>query len=128
MNVKYLNTDLELVSENDLSTVIAVFGEDVVLLSAHRSAVKHVAIFEIAGSTADPESIIEYFCMLAESLDEEARAVWDACHSRVVDVGFEGGTDHASYASTIDARTVARMAANGMSFRVTVHPLRDCPD
>jgi hypothetical protein len=122
MEVKYLNTDLEIESKDDLSKIVEEFGEDVsVLYHGEIRGYQH-ATFEIAGSTSGADEVINYFCDLVEGLPTEARDVWDGCCSRVLDIGYESGASQRNFRSEIRASTIQRVAKIGASMVVTIYP------
>ena len=123
MDVRYLNTDLEIESKSDLSRIVQEFGEDVSVLHHGEMRGYQHASFEIAGATAGADETINYFCALVESLPNEAREIWDGCCSRVLDVGYESGTSGPTFRSEIRASTVQRVAAIGASIVVTIYSL-----
>lgn len=123
MEIHYLNTDLELESPKDLTPIVEAFGEDVVNLFNGEARGHYLASFEIASSEGNPDSLIQYFCMLAESLSGEEKSLWDGCFSKVFDIGYEGGTGHNSYTDEIRSNTLERVVALGASIRVTVYPM-----
>ncbi len=84
MEVRYLNTDLELESKDDLSRIVEEFGEAVLVL--HRGEIREYqnASFEIAGSTSGAYEVINYFCSLVNGLPVEVRRIWDGCCSRIL--------------------------------------------
>ncbi|MFT5103882.1 MAG: hypothetical protein ACI86C_001542 [Candidatus Latescibacterota bacterium] len=123
MKVHYLNTDLELESPRDLTPIVEEFGEDVSVLFNGEARGIYIASFEVAGSFGGPEGIIEFFCMLAETLEGEAKELWDGCYSKKLNIGYEGGVSHQSYESTICSGTIERMAKNGASLGITVYPM-----
>jgi hypothetical protein len=126
MEVRYLNTDLEIESKDNLSKIVEEFGEDVLLL--HHGEVRDYqhASFEISGSTGSTsaDDIINSFCALVEALSEEVREVWDGCCSRVLDIGYESGTSSQNFHSEIRAGTIERVAKIGASIVITIYPLR----
>ena len=126
MNAQYLNTDLEIESESDLSKIVAEFGEDVLVLHHGEIRGYQHASFEIAGSTNSTcaDDIINSFCALVEFLSEEARATWDGCCSRAFDIGYESGTSPPNFHSEIKARTIERVAKIGASIVITIYPVR----
>ena len=125
MKVHYLNTDLELESPKDLTPIVEQFGEDVSVMFNGKARGVFMASFEIAGSVDGPEAVIEYFCMLAETLDGDAKQLWEQCYSKKLNLGYEGGVAHQSYESTICSSTIERMAKNGASLGVTVYPMHN---
>lgn len=126
MEVRYLNTDLEIESKGNLSKMVEEFGEDVLVL--HHGDIRGYqhASFEIAGSTSSTsaDDIINSFCALVEALSEEARATWDGCCTRAFDIGYESGASPPNFHSEIRAGTVERVAKVGASIVITIYPVR----
>jgi hypothetical protein len=125
MDIQYLNTDLVIESKTDLSRIVEEFGEDVVLLHHGEMRGYQHASFEIdsGGTSAGADEIINSFCLLVENLPQEVREIWDACCSRVLDVGYESGTSPQNFRSEIRAFTIQRVAAIGASIVITIYPL-----
>jgi hypothetical protein len=123
MEVRYLNTDLEIESNHDLSRIVEEFGEDVMVL--HQGEIRGCqhASFEIAGSMNGANEVINYFCSLVEGLPKEVRIIWDECCSRILDIGYESGTSPSSFRSEIRASTIQRIAEIGAAIVITVYPL-----
>lgn len=122
MEIQYLNTDLDIESKSDLSKIVEEFGEDVLVLHhGERRGYQH-ASFEIAGGGTDADATINSFCVLIESLPSEVREIWDACCSRVFDVGYESGGSPQNFRSEIRASTIQRVANIGAGVAITVYP------
>ena len=122
MEVKYLNTDLEIESKSDLSKIVEEFGEDVLVLHHGEISGYQHASFSIAGGSTDADATINYFCTLVESLPGEVREIWDGCCSRVFDVGYESGSSPQNFRSEIRASTIRRVANIGASVAITIYP------
>jgi hypothetical protein len=56
MDVKYLNTDLEIESKDDISKIVEDFGEDVIVLHHGEIRGYQHASFEIAASPSDADT------------------------------------------------------------------------
>lgn len=122
MEVQYLNTDLEIESKSDLSSIVEEFGDDVIVLHhGERRGFQH-ASFETAADSTDADATINSFCMLVESLPHEAREIWNGCLSRVFDVGYESGSSPPHFRSEIRASTIRRVANIGASIVITIYP------
>ena len=125
MNAEYLNTDLEIESEGDISKIVEEFDDDVLVL--HHGEVRGYqhASLEIAGSSAVTcaDDIINSFCALVEALSEEARATWDGCCSKAFDIGYESGSSPPNFHTEIKAGTVERVAKIGASIVITIYPV-----
>ena len=122
MEVKYLNTDLEIESKSDLSKIVDDFGDDVLVLHHGEIRSYQHASFSVAGGSTDANTAIDFFCTLVESLPNEVRKTWDECCSRVFDIGYESGKSPQNFRSQIRASTIQRVANIGASIAVTVYP------
>ena len=122
MDIKYLNTDLEIESKSDLSEIVKQFGEDVLL--HHHGEIRGYqhASFSIAGGSTDADATIDFFCLLVEQLPKHVREIWDGCCSRILDIGYESGTSPQNFRSEIRAATIQRVAKIGASLVVTIYP------
>jgi len=126
MEVHYLNTDLEIESENDLSLIIEEFGEDVSVLHQGEIRGYQHASFEITGGMSmGADEAINGFCLLVENLPKDAREIWDGCCSRILDIGYQSGATSPNYRSEIRASTIQRVAEIGASIVITIYPLRE---
>jgi hypothetical protein len=126
MEVQYLNTDLEIESQSDLSKIAEEFGEYVLVLHLGEARGYQHAYFEVAGSSVstNPDDVINSFCDLVDGLSQEARQIWDGCCSRVFDIGFESGTAAPNLHSEIKPGTIERVAKLGAGIVITIYPLR----
>lgn len=122
MEIKYLNTDLEIESKSDLSKIVEHFGEDVLVHHHGEISGYQHASFSIAGGSTDANGTINSFCALIESLPTEVRQIWDGCCSRVFDVGYECGASPQIFRSEIRASTIARVGNLGGSIAITIYP------
>jgi hypothetical protein len=124
MEVRYLNTDLEIESKGDLSKIVTEFGEDVLVLHHGEIRGYQHASFEIAGSRSGADETINSLCELVEQLPQEVREIWNECCSRVFDVGYESGTSP-NFRSEIRASTIQRVAEIGAGIVITIYPLSE---
>lgn len=60
-----------------------------------------------------------------ERLGQDERSVWDACVSRILDVGVECGSDPYSHVEWISEDLVRRAAALHLALRFTVYRCED---
>jgi hypothetical protein len=123
-DIHFLNVDLDLESKTSLAPIIAEFGEEVVVLHQTTSRDLHTASFEHAGSgcSGDAENIISQLCLLVEQLPPDARQIWEACCTRIFDIGYESGDNPSSFRSILHPETIKRMAGLGAAIMVTIYP------
>ena len=126
-NIQYLNVDLDLESENDISHIVDTFGEDVIVLHHGKLDDYHHASFETTDVMPTADEVINYFCGLVEALPDGVRAGWDSCRKRVLDIGYESGTSPSNFRSELKPTTLQRVAAIGASIIITIYPVTENP-
>jgi hypothetical protein len=120
---RYINTDLDVAADRDLGPLVAALrarGVDAINEFRDEDG-RYRAGFEV-GSFPDPDSTIEALLAAIESLDGAARELWAACSVRVLDLGYDCGTD-GRLSQSISHATLARAVASGMSFAITLYGL-----
>ena len=124
MEIRFLNVDLEIESSENLQPIIDDFGEDVsVLYHGENGSGFNLAAFEVNFSNDnDIDGIVSTFCFLIENLSQEAKEIWNKCHSKRFDAGFQSGDFPRSYKTEIRADTLERVAKIGASIVVTIYP------
>ena len=122
MEVHYLNTDLEIESQSDLSQIVEEFGADVLVLYHGEIRGYQHGSFSITGGSTDADATINYFCTLVEQLSKDAREIWDKCCSRLFDIGYESGSAPQTFRSEIRATTIQRVAKIGAGVVITIYP------
>ena len=126
---RYLNTDLDLIAEQDLTLLVQAL-EASGFYSLHAGVGddgKWYATLEI-NEVADealhlrqPELTIVLMLDAIEALDAPARALWDACMSKTLDIGYQCG-DGARVRNELTNATLSRMSALGMGMFITLYP------
>lgn len=122
MEIRYLNTDLDIESKSDLSRIVEEFAEDVITLHHEERRGYQHASFEISEMCTDADKVINSFCRLVDELPKEVREIWDGCVSRVFDIGYESGSSPQNLRSEIRASTIQRVAEIGASVVVSIYP------
>ncbi len=125
MDIRYLNTDLELESTQDLTPIVDCFGDKLINLYNGKRLEHYLATFEVADITENPDLTINSLCTLIEELEPSTRKLWDQCFLKVFDIGYEGGTNHKSYTSEIKNETLKRISELGANMRITVYPMNN---
>ena len=123
-DITFLNVDLDVESDRPLEALVADLGEEVVVLHHGQARGLHVATLETAADSKSAEATILNFCMLLENLSDDARAVWDGCCTRTLDIGFDSGDSPSSLRSVLHPGTVRRVAELGAAITVTIYARR----
>lgn len=121
---RYLNTDLELASNEDLAELAELFSARG-LFALHVGAIESGvwrAAFETEEQHVDSESTIEALLDVIEGLEPEHRAVWNRCTRRELDVGYDCGNGPEVFSQTLSGALLARVARVGASLRITLYP------
>ena len=121
MHTAFLNVDLDLKSDGPLDAIVEAFGDQAVVLRHDRVGQRFVASFQVAGIMPNANSTIDALCDLVQALPPPARAVWDACRRRVLDIGIQSGPAPDRFHAVIDAATVRRAGDLGCAIVVTVY-------
>ena len=125
--ITYLNTDLDLVSADDLTELAGVFEA----AEGHMGHVTHgenglwYAMFEVWSELNEPERHISLMLLVVESLAPELRRVWDNCSLKEFNLGYDCGDEPWAFNQGLSAALTGRMAAAQASFRLTLYPDRE---
>ena len=134
------NVDLELASDESIQPLITELGDKIFAfypggeIGDGKSAnleIRYYPSFEkdIYQSYDDKEDLvggtdvlISAFCDLIENLSATSRQIWDKCHRKEFDIGFESGNTIKSFHTQVRAETIKRCAELGASVLITVYP------
>jgi len=123
----YLNTDLDLVSEVDLTGLAAAFKRKGVyaLHVTHAPDGLWHARFETDEQYTEPEGNIAKLVTAVESLGKANRAAWQSCSKRDFNIGYDCGDQPWEFNQGLSAKLLGRLAAIGGSLRITLYPDRE---
>jgi len=78
--IQYLNTDLDLTSTDDLTTLAAAFeAAGLIVLDVSARDALWYATLEVDADYGEPESAIDAMLAVVNALDEPLREVWRKC-------------------------------------------------
>jgi len=124
VKIHYLNTDLDLAADDDLTLLAAIF-------EAQGVPAFHVtcggdgrwyATFETKRQFDEPEPNIAAMLDVVESLSGPARRLWRACTRREFNIGYDCGSEPRCFNHGLSSQTLGRMAKAGASLRITLYP------
>lgn len=126
--IRYLNTDLDLRSAEDLTPLAMLF-------ISYGMGQNHLrqgddgnwfAIFETDGCCAEPNQTITLLLEVIEALTPEHMALWSRCTVKEFNLGYQCqcqcGTEPRPFTRGLSSEVVARIAAVGASLRITLYP------
>lgn len=121
--IRYLNTDLDLFSAEDLTALAA--GLDEAGMGIH-----HVgeadgawrAHLDMDHYYDAPELTIAAMLDAIESLPGPLRAVWDGCTRREFNIGYDCGNKPGAFEQKLSNALLARVATAGAGIGITLYP------
>jgi hypothetical protein len=123
-SICYLNTDLDLTSVDDLSSLAEAFRARGVspLHLTHGEDGLWYATFEVYDQHGEPEPAISAMLAVVESLGDSERAVWSGCTRREFNIGYDFGSKPWAFNQGLSSQLLGRMAAAGAAVRITLYP------
>lgn len=129
--IAYLNTDLDLVSPDDPTSLVTALESGGLMRALHppsESDGRWFVMFEAEedGPTSrEPQTHIAAMLTAIEALSGPQRAAWDRCPKRELNLGFDRSAEQQTLAAAIPPAMLARMAAAGVSLQLTLYPHGD---
>jgi hypothetical protein len=130
--IHYLNTDLELASDEDLSALTAAFeakGMWTLFVAAPGADGLWYANFEMRWDDKiwEPEPTIAAMLDVIESQTEPLQLVWSRCKVRDFNIGYDCGSEPWAFNQGLSNALLTRIVAAGASLRWTLYPSRPEP-
>jgi hypothetical protein len=125
--ISYLNSDLDLISSNDLNALAAALEKGGVFPLGIRQGNdgQWWVTFETKKYHAEPEPNISAMLAVVETLPGALRLVWDNCKLREINIGYDCGAEPWAFSQGLSSALLGRMAAVGVSLRFTLYPDRE---
>ncbi len=119
MPIEFINVDLEIESATHapFQTLLQSFEQSVVFLRRTDC----FAAVELAAQPADASDAIARFGRLISRLPPNARAEWDACHSRVMDIGLRGRGRIGARGVSLSAGAIRALVATRCTLSFTLY-------
>jgi hypothetical protein len=121
MRIKYITTDLNLKSKEDLSQLSTNLCHDE---SPHLNEwVNKTYELRLGGIGIEksPANDIELFCNRVEALSIENQKLWENCESRILDIAFEGGDTPNNLTSLLDEHLIYRIGKLKLGIEITIY-------
>jgi hypothetical protein len=147
--IHYLNTDLDLIADHDLTPLVDALqaggmteiyrieenGRRAGLELASGPGSARVTGDDVNDGRVDfdgvsdrdrdayrPATTIAGLLDVLEAMDADTRAAWDACRVREFNIGYGCGDRPWGLHQSLDASLLARVAALGAGLRITIYP------
>jgi len=123
MEIRYITTDLDFESQEDLSPIVKEIGERA--LPSHNGRVegKYLVVLAYPTDYERPEQTVEGFCEIIEGLSEGSKKLWRGCSTRTLDIAFDSGESPTPYWCHLPEKLVNRVSALGIGITISVYPV-----
>ena len=118
--IKFLNIDLDIESNDDLTPLAKEWGSRVSTHRLEEIEGKYFGSFETGyGSITE---ILDEYVSLISNLSESSKMIWKNALKREFDFGFETSSWPSNIRVSVDARFISKLADVSGSVAVTVYP------
>lgn len=124
--IHYLNTDLDLVSQDDLTELGQAFeragASPLFILQGEGQLWR--ATLETDRQHQEPESNISQMLDIIESLPDSLHTLWANCTVKEFNLGYDCGVESWAFNQGLSAELLRRLVHAGASVRITLSPHR----
>jgi Immunity protein 53 len=118
VRTEFLNVDLDLEFAGDISELLRALGDTVINVLRDEPG---KCTLELANQPASPEDAIRQFTALVERLPAPARADWDRCSLRSMNIGLQAGYEPYSAAFQLPFEVLAALGKLQAEVTFTVY-------
>ncbi|GAB4585052.1 hypothetical protein [Nocardia sp. IFM 10818] len=113
MSGRFLNIDVDVHADTDLSGLRAEFGDDISVLYCGADEPRRFRLSfewnEPVGDGIEPDEVARGLCAVVERLPARGRALWDSAADRVFDIGFEAESGRGTGQALLQPGTLVRI-------------------
>ncbi len=120
----FINVDLELSSENDLSLIANELKGRIFILDEGFSGSEFSLRFECSLNETQPEPVLKEFIKLIRTLSNEAMALLGSTTQKIVDIGFDSGNQY-QFATRISNTLLNELSSLGFEIVITIYPITE---
>jgi hypothetical protein len=119
----FINIDLELYSDTDLTEFVDYLSDRLCLLHHGHQGGQHFASFEVRPATSEdePNVIISAFHAVLSSMPNNFSNAWNACSRKIFDFGYRSGWKPNIYVSPLSAKSVQQLADLKLECVITIY-------
>jgi len=123
MEIRYITTDLDFESHEDLNPIIIEMGDRA--LPSHNDWIndKYYVVLAAHYDHDEPEKSVAEFCDLIEGLSEQSKELWFGCQKRVADIAFESGAFPNNLSCQLSEQIISRLNNLKISIVITIYPV-----
>lgn len=117
----FLNVDLDVYSDTDLQPLITHWGQLLTLLTPEEAGTNCVR-FEFVEPYPTASETIQHFCTVVESLPPDLLQFWYQCPKRILDIGYESGTERPMLQEALPTELLLKVAQYFTSLDISIYP------
>jgi hypothetical protein len=115
----FLNVDLDLHAKSGLKDLLAALDPSVFVLNPE-SPDDHASV-ELSTQPQSVDEAIQLYYDLVQALPPPARALWDNCEKRTMDIGIQSGDHPHQTRYLLSGETIARLSSMKADVAFTVY-------
>ncbi len=120
----FINVDLELSSDNDLSLIASELKGRVFILDEGFTGSEFSLRFECSLNETQPEPVLKEFIKLIRTLSDEAMALLGSTTQKIVDIGFDSGNQY-QFTTRISNAVLNELSSLGFEIVITIYPITE---
>jgi len=117
----FLNVDLDIHAHADLQPLIAHWKQLIPLVTPEDAGDNFVR-FELGEAYPTASETIQHFCTAVENLPPDLLQFWYQCPKRILDIGYESGTERPFLQDALPAELLLRVAQYFTSLDISLYP------
>ncbi len=117
----FLNVDLDVYGHADLQPLIAHWKELLTLLTPEEAGTNSVR-FELGEDYPTASETIQHFCTAVENLPPDLLELWYQCPKRILDIGYESGTERPMLQDALPVELLIKVAQHFTSLDISLYP------
>jgi len=118
----FLNVDLDIRVQADPQALIDHWQEELTVLVNEANSDLRLLRFEWAKQYGKASECIEAFCHLVEQLPADLLLFWQGFPERVLDIGYESGTEYPALTDEFSFNLLHRVSAHFTQLKITIYP------
>ena len=120
---RFLNIDLDLHTQSSLDQLLSVLEPSIFVLNKTPRGVT----IELNKFYTSPEKTAVKLIGIIQDLPPQARAIWNQCKRRIINIGIQGGKEPYQTQFTLSEKTVALLASIKCEITFTVYVFKKDP-
>ena len=117
----FLNVDLDIHAHADLQPLIAYWKQLIPLVTPEDAGTNFVR-FELDEDYPTASETIRHFCAAVENLPPDLLQFWHYCPQRILDIGYESGTERPILQEALPVELLLKVAQYFTSLDVSIYP------